>query len=101
MSASVVNQVIAKPGRFIVKKFNVIIANDDRTPFIFVVDVLKSLFDYDAIEAVKMTRTIHTSGSAIVATYPADIAHDKVAKALVMSMSAGYNLQVSAEEANE
>lgn len=101
MTTAVAIKPIVKPGRFVARKYNVIIHNDDQTTFDFVMDVLQSVFEYDAVSAAKTTREIHVKGRAIVATYSKEIADDKVSQASSMALEAGFPLQIEAVESDE
>jgi ATP-dependent Clp protease adaptor protein ClpS len=57
--------------------YKVIILNDDYTPMEFVVHVLERFFGMNREKATQIMLTIHTSGSAVVGTFPRDIAETK------------------------
>lgn len=100
MSTAIATKVTPKPGRFVSRKYNVIIYNDNETTFDFVMEILKVIFDYDAIAAAKTTRAIHVEGKAIVATYSKDIAESKVSEAATLAYSNGFPLHIEAVEAD-
>ena len=58
--------------------FNVIMHNDDVTPFEYVIMVLNLIFEHPVDDALKLTMHIHQNGSAIVATLPMDEAYKLV-----------------------
>ncbi len=57
--------------------YKVILLNDDYTPMEFVVHVLEIFFAMDREKATQIMLTVHTTGSAVVAIYPRDIAESK------------------------
>jgi len=58
-------------------KYAVIILNDNYTPFEFVIDVLVRFFNKTADEAMKIAKSAHENGSAVVDVYPKEIAVTK------------------------
>lgn len=100
-ATATITRAVAKPGRFVTRPYNVIVHNDEVTTFDFVMKLLQSLFDYDVAAAAKTTREIHLHGKAVVASYPKDIAEDKVAQAASLSIEAGFPLYVEAVESDE
>lgn len=100
-NTAIATKVITKPGRFVTRQYNVIIHNDDTTTFDFVMDILQRIFDHDAMSAAKTTRKIHVEGKAIVATYPKEIADDKVSEAATQALASGFSLQIEAVESDE
>lgn len=78
--------------------FNVIIHNDDFTPFDFVVELVRSVFMRNKAEAVKITKTVHASGHAVAGTYTREVAESKVRKGLELAASQLHPLKISFEE---
>jgi ATP-dependent Clp protease adaptor protein ClpS len=74
-----VAQVQAKPKLKRPKLYQVVLLNDDFTPMDFVVDVLQRFFDLNFVKAQQTMFQVHTSGKAVAAIYPYDIAETKVA----------------------
>lgn len=58
-------------------RYNVLLLNDDFTPFDFVIDVLINIFNKSEIEAEQLTFLIHKNEKAIVGEYSRDIAISK------------------------
>ncbi len=58
--------------------FKVILLNDDYTPMEFVVQVLESFFNKDAITSTRIMLEVHTKGKGVCGIYPHDIANTKV-----------------------
>lgn len=79
--------------------WNVIIHNDDVTPYDFVIGVLMRVFSLELIFAEIITMTAHTDGNAHVATLPESEARDKVAKAHFAASLEGFPLKFTMEPA--
>ena len=71
--------------------------NDDFTPMDFVVMVLCVVFFKSETEAEKLMLDVHNNDSAIVGTYPLDIALSKAKKTHIMAINNGYPLKVTVE----
>lgn len=80
------------------KKYKVKMFNDDFTTMEFVVEILVDLFHKNQAEAETIMLTVHHAGSAIVGTYPYDIAATKVTKALSRAREQGFPFRMSVEE---
>ena len=57
--------------------YKVLLLNDDYTPMEFVVHVLEIFFAMNREKATQIMLTVHTEGSAVVGTFPRDIAETK------------------------
>jgi len=79
------------------KQYYVVMHNDDKTPFDFVVDILVGLFNHDKDTAADLAHKIHTDGKAIVGMYNLEIAEQKVEETVKASRVANYPLSVSIE----
>lgn len=79
--------------------FNVIMYNDDVTPFEYVILVLSMLFEYAPEEGLKIAFHIHENGKAIIATLPMKEAYEKVDAVDQMNESFGFLLQTDVEKA--
>jgi ATP-dependent Clp protease adaptor protein ClpS len=77
--------------------YNVIYINDDVTAMEFVVESLKTVFNYSHDSAEALTMKVHADGSAVVATLPYEIAEQKGIEATLMARSNGYPLQIKIE----
>lgn len=72
--------------------------NDDVTTMDFVVMVLSVVFFKTEKDATKLMLEIHNHGSAIVGTYPLDIALSKADKAHKLAKSNGFPLKLTVEK---
>jgi len=79
------------------KQYYVIMHNDDKTPFDFVIDVLMDLFKHDKDTAADLAHKIHTDEKAIVGMYNLEIAEQKVEETVKASRASNYPLSVSLE----
>jgi ATP-dependent Clp protease adaptor protein ClpS len=79
--------------------FNVLVHNDDVTPFEFVIAVLRVVFKLSSPDALAVTTRAHVTGVAYVATLPQEEAKYRVGKAHGLARSAGYPLTFSIEPA--
>lgn len=77
--------------------YKVIYINDNQTAMEFVIDSLVEYFSYTPPDAHAMTLEIHTSGSAVVAVMPYEIAEQKGIEITVSARTAGYPLQIKLE----
>jgi ATP-dependent Clp protease adaptor protein ClpS len=79
--------------------YNVIMFNDDVTPFDYVIIVLNALFDHSIEDGFALAMHIHQNGSAIVATLPMQEAYEKVDAVEAMNERCGMLLQTNVEKA--
>lgn len=80
-------------------QYNVILYNDDVTPFDFVIAVLMTVFNYNFQQAASVTLHVHQNGSAIVATLSMEAAYAKVEEVDQMNEQWGFLLQTNVEKA--
>ena len=78
--------------------YDVVFHNDDLTTMDFVVRVLRQVFFMSAEEAVDIMLKVHNSESAVVGTYPFDIASSKARTAMSMARAEEFPLKVTIEE---
>ena len=78
-------------------KYNVIFHNDDVTTMDFVVMALTQIFFKDQETAVALMLKVHEEGSAVVGTYPYDIAKSKAMKTIRQARQEGFPLKVTWE----
>ena len=81
------------------KQYYVVMHNDNKTPFDFVVDILVGLYNHDKDTAAELAHKIHTDEKAIVGMYNLEIAEQKVEETVKASRVANYPLSVSIEPA--
>lgn len=79
--------------------WKVVFHNDDETPMDFVTHVLKSLYNKNEEEALRLTLQVHEEGSATLGPYPRDIAQTKCLNTRVLAHEAHHPLLVVAEPA--
>ena len=80
------------------RKYMVYMHNDDFTTMDFVVMVLSVIFHKTEAEATSLMLEIHNQKSAVVGTYPLDIALTKVSKTHNLAKENGFPLHLSIEE---
>ena len=79
--------------------YKVIYLNDDQTTFEFVIDSLKTTFDYSEDPAVDKAMEINESGAGVVAIMPFEIAEQKGVEVLARARNEGFPLEVRLEQA--
>ena len=96
------NATIVKPAPKVELKepnlWKVIMLNDDVTTMEFVITCLTDFFEYTEEQAKKIVVDIHEEGSAVVATYPYEIAEQKGIEVTLAARQEGYPLEVRIEE---
>ena len=80
-------------------KYNVIIHNDNITPFGFVIEILINIFKYDREKAAELTFDIHNNGKGIAGTYIKSVAEAKVVLVRDVALKSNYPLSVTLEKA--
>jgi len=78
-------------------QFNVIYVNDNTTTMEFVVETLCTIFDHSDEAAMALTMKIHEDGSAVVGTYPYEIAEQKGVEVTLLARNNGFPLAVKLE----
>lgn len=74
------------------KPYRVVLLNDDYTPRVFVVRVLRSVFRMTTDQARGVMLTAHLRGACLVAVYTREIAETKATQAIDMARVEGYPL---------
>ena len=77
--------------------YNVIYVNDNTTTMEFVIESLCTIFDHNAETAMELTMKIHEEGSAVVGTYPYEIAEQKGVEVTLLARNNGFPLGVKLE----
>ena len=80
--------------------WDVFLHNDDYTIKPFVVEVLRVVFQKNAIEATKIMMHVHKHGRGVVGTYTWDIAQSKVSRVHSMAKKAEFPLRCSVSKAS-
>lgn len=80
-------------------EYNVVMYNDDVTPFEYVITVLHTLFGFKVNEGFQIAMHIHQNGSAIIATTTMKEAYEKVEAVDHMNAQYGFLLQTNVEKA--
>lgn len=78
--------------------YRVILLNDHYTPMDFVVDVLKSVFHKNSIEATKIMFEVHRKGRGIAGIYIYDIAATKMQQVEQLAKMEEYPLKCTMEK---
>lgn len=81
------------------KLYDVILHNDDYTPFDLVVDILKQVFGMPQSRAIDVMMTAHRSGKCKVAQYTKEIAETKAHKASELAHKEKHGLLFTIEKA--
>ncbi|MCE2459271.1 MAG: ATP-dependent Clp protease adapter ClpS [Pseudomonadales bacterium] len=81
--------------------YKVILLNDDYTPQEFVVHVLMKFFYMDFDKAERLMLLVHTTGSAVIAIYPRDIAETKSEQVNHYAQENNYPLKSAVEQTDE
>ena len=83
---------------YVPKQYKVILHNDDRTTFDFVIALLRVIFHRSTEDAHDITLDIHTNGHGIAGIYTKEVAEEKMQESMQLAVSSGYPLQVTYEE---
>lgn len=79
--------------------FNVMIHNDDYTPFIFVIEVLMDLFRHTETKAEEIAQEVHDRGQASAGLFTRDVAETKANQVAEHAKRAEFPLKASVEKA--
>ena len=82
------------------KRYYVVMHNDDKTPFDFVIDVLVELYRHDEQTAADLANKIHVEEKAIVGMYNLEIAEQKIEETVRLSRANNFPLTVSLDQAD-
>lgn len=77
--------------------YRVVLHNDDKTPFDFVIELIIILFNKSYSEATQLAYKIHNEGSAVCGVYSKDIAETKVKYIERAASQYGYPLKSTME----
>lgn len=79
-------------------KFRVILHNDEKSTFDFVIHVLQTVYQKEMDEAVEITFRIHDIGSATAGIYTHQIAECKVEETTLLAKANNFPLKATSEE---
>lgn len=81
------------------KLYKVLLHNDDKTTFDFVITVLVKIFHRTFEDAVDLTKDIHLNGQGIAGSpYTKEIAEEKTSETLNYARANGFPLTATYEE---
>ena len=81
-----------------VKRFKVLLHNDDYTTMEFVISILEKVFFKSKSEAREIMLTVHEKGVGTCGVFVHEVAETKVKKVEVMARKEGFPLKSSIEE---
>ena len=85
----------ASTGSINMRKYKVILHNDDYTTFEFVTQVLVDIFSKSPEEAQQITLLVHFKGQGIAGIYSKELAETKVMQVHGAAQLAGFPLRAS------
>ncbi len=95
----VVEKIESKIGVQPPKMYKVILHNDEKTTFDFVIEVLVGIFHKSFQDAVETTKSIHETGQGIAGSpYTREIAEEKTTETEAFARANGFPLKASFEE---
>jgi ATP-dependent Clp protease adaptor protein ClpS len=80
------------------KRYKVVLLNDDFTSMDFVVEVLMELFDHEVDSAINIMLQIHRSGRGICGVYTYEVAETKILQVEKRAKENEYPLKAIMEE---
>jgi len=81
------------------KMYKVLLHNDDKTTFDFVIMVLVQIFHKSVEDAIEVTKAIHVSGQGVAgAPYTHEVAQEKTMETINFSRANGFPLTATFEE---
>ncbi len=84
-----------------VRKWKVVLHNDDYTTMEFVIHILMQFFHKSETEATHIMLSVHHKGSGIAGVYTRDVAETKVKEVHDYAKEQGMPLKLTAEPADE
>lgn len=79
------------------RNYNVLLYNDDFTPFDFVINLLVSLYGHQVESAIILAQKIHNSGMGVAGTYTFEIAEQKKLDTIELARANEYPLKAEIE----
>jgi ATP-dependent Clp protease adaptor protein ClpS len=100
MTVQTNEQVITETTEDLVEpnKYTVILHNDDKTTFDFVIYILELVYNKTGQDAVDITRYIHNNGAAAVGMYTFQIAETKVDETHTLAKINKFPLKATLQE---
>lgn len=81
------------------KMYKVLLHNDDKTTFDFVITILVTIFHKSVEEAIEITKAIHVAGQGIAGSpYTHEVAEEKTVETISFARANGFPLTASYEE---
>lgn len=80
------------------KNYMVVLHNDDRTSFEFVIFVLQKVFNKSFEESLDLTQQVHNQGRGIAGIFPKEIAEAKADEVVKYAQANGFPLKCTSEE---
>lgn len=81
------------------KFYKIVLHNDNVTTMDFVIFVLTTIFHKSVEDSFRITMDIHTNGTGVAGMpYTKEIAEEKLAETLALSVTNGYPLVATMEE---
>jgi ATP-dependent Clp protease adaptor protein ClpS len=81
------------------KMYKVLLHNDDKTTFDFVIMVLVQIFYKSEEESIEIAKAIHVSGQGIAGSpYTREIAEEKTLETVALARANGFPLTATFEE---
>ena len=80
------------------KKWVVILHNDDKTPYEFVMGILAKYFNKTAQDAKVITEKVHKEGTGVAGIYPKEQAEFRSSETMKLARAFKFPLQLSVEE---
>ena len=80
------------------KRYKVLLLNDDYTSMDFVVDVLMEVFGHPLDSAINIMLNIHKNGKAIGGVYTYEVAETKISRVSALAQESEYPLKAIMEE---
>jgi len=83
---------------YIPKLYKVVLHNDNKTTFDFVIAVLCVVFHKTNDDALEITMNVHTKGKGVAGVYTREVAEEKALEATALANDSGFPLVITFEE---
>lgn len=81
-----------------IRPWHIVFYNDNKTTFEVVMFILMLVFEKSPKESHELTVRVHNEGKAVVASYPFDIAEQKLSEAIKFARDHGAPLVIKMEQ---